>query len=374
MNIFTFAQDILQALIRIDTRSALAKEVQAASYLQGILSSHGIVSSIFEPSPGKGNLVAHYPGEVEESIVLSCHLDTAEFFPEEWSLHPLSAAMNHGRIYGRGAIDCKGLCALWCAILCAWSTSGYRPYYSLILVASADEESGGEEGVAWLFRETTIFSHSILVLGEGGGFELDRSNHSVLTIQTCEMSTFPLKRHFPIADYRPEEVIERGVEAGYFPGMSAADYLAMRSYERKVDFKQLLPSISQAGGRIQLHIPPFLSPGEIGAQKSILEEEGTGNQKAKLLYYAGIAQYLKQNHQISLLPVMTPGYSDNRLFRSAGIETYGFFPVFLTNSIAGIHGKDEYICREGLRRAVSVLQGLLQHISQNKQPQTKFCE
>ena len=57
----------------------------------------------------------------------------------------------------------------------------------------------------------------------------------------------------------------------------------------------------------------------------------------------------------TLLPFVTPGYSDNRFFRNKGILTLGFFPLDAKNSIAGIHGPGEYINRNSLRLALDIL-------------------
>ena len=63
-----------------------------------------------------------------------------------------------------------------------------------------------------------------------------------------------------------------------------------------------------------------------------------------------------------LLPVITPGYSDNRLFREKGIPTLGFFPLDIKNNISGIHGANEYISFKSLKFSYEVLSKIIYHI------------
>ncbi len=58
---------------------------------------------------------------------------------------------------------------------------------------------------------------------------------------------------------------------------------------------------------------------------------------------------------ISLVPHVSPGHSDNRHFRNAGMETLGFFPLASGERLAGIHGYDESISLASLRLAADLL-------------------
>ena len=63
-----------------------------------------------------------------------------------------------------------------------------------------------------------------------------------------------------------------------------------------------------------------------------------------------------------LMPCITPGYSDNRWFRKAGIPTAGFFPLDIRNSLAGIHGANEYISEASLALAYRTVSRALEAV------------
>ena len=61
------------------------------------------------------------------------------------------------------------------------------------------------------------------------------------------------------------------------------------------------------------------------------------------------------NKKYKLLPIITPGYSDNRFFRQRGIATIGFFPLDIKNNISGIHGNNEYTSFKSLILSYNIL-------------------
>ena len=184
--------DMLINLINIDTRCNIAPELPAAQYLQAKLSKSGITCSIYEPKPGRANLVAVIRGKESSSIILHAHLDTADFYIQEWRYPPLQAIVEHGRIYGRGALDCKGLCAVWAGVLLYFAEHRLTPQKTIIFAATADEESGGFWGVKWLCENTLLFNQAILAIGEGGGFVIQANDDKYFTIQTGERSKIPI--------------------------------------------------------------------------------------------------------------------------------------------------------------------------------------
>ena len=64
-----------------------------------------------------------------------------------------------------------------------------------------------------------------------------------------------------------------------------------------------------------------------------------------------------------LMSVITPGTSDNRWFRRAGIPVVGFFPLDLRNSLGGIHGNNEYISEASLSLAWRVISRVLDKLA-----------
>ncbi len=139
--------EILKDLIKIDTRTSISNETAAALYLKNVCNHLSIPCEIIEPVKGKGSIIAHVPGRdrSKAELLLLSHLDTAEFGDlTKWRFHPCAAVEHQGRIFGRGAIDCKGLVSLGISILIHLRKHNLQPERGIILAAVADEETGGQ--------------------------------------------------------------------------------------------------------------------------------------------------------------------------------------------------------------------------------------
>jgi acetylornithine deacetylase/succinyl-diaminopimelate desuccinylase-like protein len=57
-----------------------------------------------------------------------------------------------------------------------------------------------------------------------------------------------------------------------------------------------------------------------------------------------------------VIPYLTPGATDSRFFRRAGMKAYGFMPMLLDNQeLSRIHGVDERISTANLRFGIQVV-------------------
>ncbi len=99
------------------------------------------------------NLVARLEGAAPGPCVhFNGHIDVVEV-GHGWSTDPFGGALIDGRIYGRGACDMKG--GLAAAIVAAEAFRAVRPGFrgAIEVSATADEETGGYGGVAYLAGE-----------------------------------------------------------------------------------------------------------------------------------------------------------------------------------------------------------------------------
>ncbi len=99
------------------------------------------------------NLVARREGRRPGACVhFNGHIDVVA--PGDgWSLNPFAGAVLGGRLYGRGACDMKGGIAAAVVALESILEAGIDFAGALELSATADEESGGYGGVAWLAQQ-----------------------------------------------------------------------------------------------------------------------------------------------------------------------------------------------------------------------------
>jgi succinyl-diaminopimelate desuccinylase len=112
------------------------------------------------------NLVARRPGtRPGETLHFNSHHDVVEV-GAGWTVDPFGGAVKDGKIYGRGACDMKG--GLATSIVAAEAFIDTCPDFAgaIEISATADEETGGYGGVAWL--------------AERGWFSPDRVQHVII--------------------------------------------------------------------------------------------------------------------------------------------------------------------------------------------------
>ncbi len=110
------------------------------------------------------------------------------------SVHPLSGAVNDGFIYGRGAIDMKSLGIMELLALLEIKRQGLTPCRDIVLLAVADEETGGALGVHYLLSNYPDEFQADLVLNEGGFGLTDLiPNRPVFMIATAEKGVCQVK-------------------------------------------------------------------------------------------------------------------------------------------------------------------------------------
>lgn len=181
------AKTHLRALIRIDTSNPPGRESEAVRYLAGVLDEEGIPYAVHESSPGRASLVARLKGDgSRRPILISSHIDVVGVDRSRWSVDPFAAVEKDGYVYGRGAIDNKGLTAVELAVLVDLKRRGLPLSRDVILVAEADEESGGVHGMRWLVENRWKEVACEYAINEGGRVELEGGRVRALQIQSGE--------------------------------------------------------------------------------------------------------------------------------------------------------------------------------------------
>ena len=88
-------------------------ETRAARYLAAASRRSGSSPEVVEPVPGRGSVHVRLRGDGTggEPFLLLSHLDVVPAPPERWSHDPFAADIADGYVYGRGAVDMKGMVA-----------------------------------------------------------------------------------------------------------------------------------------------------------------------------------------------------------------------------------------------------------------------
>ncbi|MCD2492438.1 M20/M25/M40 family metallo-hydrolase [Lacrimispora sp. NSJ-141] len=299
---------LLKALIDCDTTRGKKNERQCALQLQAYFDKMGIENRIYEPEPFRTSIAAVIPGRNPDALVLYSHLDTEDYLDLScWRFPPGLGVLSEGRVYGRGALDDKGMTAVNAVIMAEAARQDREK--TLIFVSACGEEDCEDCGLPWLLNHTRLFSHAGLVLSEGGGFPVCAGGVWYYTVQVGERDGIPAERTGCGQD---------GAVLSYREG-------------RRSD-----------GENNRRHVA------EECLEDAYLPEE----------YRSLLKPHLDRFRKAELLPVISSGFSDNRHFRRAGIPVLGFFPLDERNSISGIHGYQEYISVDSLELAYQVLYGI----------------
>lgn len=157
---------LTQDLIRIPTLNPPGENyLLACEFLRDQLQPLGFECQFVraEGAPGdsdaypRWNIVARREGAGSGPCVhFNSHIDVVEV-GHGWTRDPFGGEMDQGRIYGRGSCDMKGGLAA-SIIACAAFLEVYPEFYGALEISgTADEESGGFGGVAYL-AERGFFS------------------------------------------------------------------------------------------------------------------------------------------------------------------------------------------------------------------------
>lgn len=165
------ASALLQQLVRLNTVNPPGQERPAQELLGELLSDAGFQCELLGAEPERPNLVARLDGAEEgPTLCLLGHTDTVLANAEEWSHDPWSGEIADGFLWGRGAIDMKSQVAAEVAAGAALAAGGWRPRRgSLLIVAVADEETGGELGARWLTQTHPEKVRCDMLINEGAG-------------------------------------------------------------------------------------------------------------------------------------------------------------------------------------------------------------
>ena len=164
-----------QALVRIPTVNTgfmpTGNETEACRYIEKWLSEDSIASETIESAPDRGNLIARLKGKSGKAgLMFMSHLDVVPVEEEEkWRFPPFSATVADGRIFGRGASDCKALLTCQLVAMRLLKRNNIELKDDLILASCADEEHGGRYGFGWMAEHHPEKLDAPYAVNEGGG-------------------------------------------------------------------------------------------------------------------------------------------------------------------------------------------------------------
>jgi acetylornithine deacetylase/succinyl-diaminopimelate desuccinylase-like protein len=416
---------LCSALIRIDTSNPGRAERPAAEYVATLLAQAGAEPVILEAEPGRANVVARITGTnpARPALLVHGHLDVVPAEAADWSVPPFSGEIDDEFIWGRGAVDMKGMDAMVLAVVRSWSRAGIRPERDIVLAFLADEETGSTLGSHWLVEQhADLFEGCTEAVGEVGGFSYSLGEAARLyPIMTAEKGTSWLRltargtagHGSMVSADNPVvtlcEAIAR-LAAHRFPVhltdsvrgfLTAAAAATGRSFDdRDLDdvlrrlgpFARIIaatlrntanPTVLAAGGAINV-VPGsaeamldgrFLPGYEAEFHAELAEVLGPAIEAVSVsrdialettfdgpLVEAMRAALIAHDPAAIPVPYMMSGGTDAKAFDRLGIRCFGFSPLLLPAGLdfgALFHGVDERIPRSGLLFGERVLDRFL---------------
>ncbi|MBK8359068.1 MAG: acetylornithine deacetylase [Comamonadaceae bacterium] len=370
---------LAQELVRMNTVSANSN-LELIHFVRDALRTLGVASRLtFNADKTKANLFATLGEGKPAGVILSGHTDTVPWDGQDWTVDPLSAAVQDGRLYGRGSADMKSFIALALANAQAFLDSAAP--FAIHFAFSYDEEVGcfgvreliadlrdaGIRPLACIIGEPTgmvpaiahkgVYRYKCCVRG--------KEAHSSLTPQSVnaiEMAARLIGKIRDMAEgfedneprYEGFDVPFSTASVGQFHG-GIADNVVPRDAEFRYEFRDLPTADVRAMQQAVLDQARALEPG----MQRVAPDAGFRFETiCEIPSFLGsvddpvtrLAQRLSGEKGTTLVAFGT----EAGLFKNAGIPTVVCGP----GQIAQAHQPDEYASLDQLARCEAFMQGL----------------
>jgi acetylornithine deacetylase/succinyl-diaminopimelate desuccinylase-like protein len=421
---------ICQDLIRIPSVNfgeGKGNEKEAADYVVASLAEVGIVSTVYESAPGRCNVIARIKGSdsTRPGLVVHGHLDVVPANADDWSVDPFCGDIIDGMIWGRGAVDMKGMDAMILAIARKWGGNGYKPPRDIVLAFFADEEAGSVFGSRWMVdKHPDVFAGCSQAISEVGGFSVTLKNGKRLyPVQSAEKGYHWMRL---TATGRAGHGLmineENAVSAVAEAVTKIAAHVWPQKYTRTVkeffatvakvaqkpidmkDFRPLLTELGSASRMIRATLQHTANPTmlEAGYKANVIPQSASAVVDGRFLpgfedeFQETLANIVGPNIEITTIakgeglefpfdgaiyaamhkallmgdpdgtpvPFLMGGFTDNKSLAKLGIEGYGFAPLLLPPDLdfmSLFHGVDERVPVDGLTFGVRVLESFLEN-------------
>lgn len=180
---------LLRQYVQIDSTNPPGNELATARFLQQVLARDAIDAEIIESAPGRGNLIARVKGKTPgKATMLMHHMDVVPASAADWSVPPFEGRLADGYVWGRGSLDNKGAGIMEIIATALFARLGVPLAHDVVLLALADEESGGAVGARYLVEQRkAAFDDVEFILNEGGGLlQLGEGQAPIFTVELAQ--------------------------------------------------------------------------------------------------------------------------------------------------------------------------------------------
>jgi acetylornithine deacetylase/succinyl-diaminopimelate desuccinylase-like protein len=180
----------LADLIKINTTNPPGNEEATAKYIAAILQKEGVAAELLPLTPGRSGLVARLKSSAfsdpSKALLLVAHMDVVGVERAKWTVDPFGAVPKDGYIYGRGAIDDKGMLAANLAAFVALKRSNARLNRDVIFLATASEEGPSDASIRVLISKYWDKIAAKYAINEGGNVFVKSGKVQYVAVQASE--------------------------------------------------------------------------------------------------------------------------------------------------------------------------------------------
>jgi acetylornithine deacetylase/succinyl-diaminopimelate desuccinylase-like protein len=396
------AAETLSAYVKLDSSHPAGRTVETAALFADRLAAEGIESRTYETgTDGKVNLVARLAATepVGKPLLLSNHMDVVQAVAADWTFDPYSGEIADGYVYGRGALDMKGMGVMELMTMLLLKRRGVELQRDVVLLCTCDEEIGSGLGAKWMVENHFDDLDPAFVLDEGGsGMRGFFSRGDVFEIAIGEKRAVRFRM---IARAEPGHASQPWEEAATHRLVRAAGALLDQPPEDR-ECPPVAEMLRRLGGsareemagyratRPLLHDTIALTMLKGGYKINVIPEQAEMSFDCRLLPDTDERAFVSNLEQVINDPavklevmwpnsppatadwggelfraieeaclayapdsVVTPsicvGGTDARFFRERGVPAYGLVPcLFDAEDLKGYHGIDERLSLENL--------------------------
>lgn len=155
---------LLQDLIKIDSQNPPGDEREIIIFIRNYLKQLGLNSQTYEFQKDRLNLVCRIKSRKSlKGILFTPHVDTVPA-TGEWKFSPFSGRINKGRLYGRGATDCKSNVAVSLVLIKKLAEEkNILENLDLIFAFCGDEETGSVFGIKPLVKYLKNIDYGVVL-------------------------------------------------------------------------------------------------------------------------------------------------------------------------------------------------------------------
>lgn len=424
------AAQLLADYIRVDTTNPPGNEEAGADFLAAKLAEAGIPSEKIVHGPGRASLVARLDGsDAEPPLCLLSHIDVASYEADKWPADrgPLSGAIVDGKIWGRGALDMKGLGAVQAMTMIQLARLGVPLRRDVILLAVADEEVNNQ-GMRDIVQQHWAKIGCSHVLNEGGlGIkDLLFEGQTVYGISVAEKGLLwvrmvatgeaghgsvpnpdsaPSRLRRALAKlekYRPKPRMHASLrelfwnvgesQTGIVRWVLRTPRLLYGRLQQENAGRALLTDTihvtgffgglevnvvpSEVSANLDCRLLPGTSPDAMLARLQalvpdpnirfeVLDRSDANESPTDDPFYRALARHSVAGRTDAVAgPTLSPGFTDSLLLRPLGVRAYGLSPFEVTiDEAATQHGHGEHVSVENVRNGLRIVLGAVVEVS-----------